>query len=79
AFNSRGSTKTASVVRGQYYPGSVLTPVVFSVPDGALSSPKIGLSGTEKHTLPGVYRALSGTPDYTGEGEFIIAAFIRTM
>ncbi|MCV9278656.1 prophage tail fiber N-terminal domain-containing protein, partial [Escherichia coli] len=26
AFNSRGSTKTASVVRGQYYPGSVLTP-----------------------------------------------------
>ncbi len=79
AFNSRGSTKTASVVRGQYYPGSVLTPVVFSVPEGALSSPKIGLSGTEKHTLPGVYRALSGTPDYTGEGEFIIAAFIRTM
>ncbi|END9760587.1 tail fiber protein, partial [Escherichia coli] len=79
AFNSRGSTKTASVVRGQYYPGSVLTPVVFSVLEGALSSPKIGLSGTEKHTLPGVYRALSGTPDYTGEGEFIIAAFIRTM
>ncbi len=79
AFNSRGSTKTASVVRGQYYPGSVLTPMVFSVPEGALSSPKIGLSGTEKHTLPGVYRALSGTPDYTGEGEFIIAAFIRTM
>lgn len=79
AFNSRGSTKTASVVRGQYYPGSVLTPVVFSVPEGASSSPKIGLSGTEKHTLPGVYRALSGTPDYTGEGEFIIAAFIRTM
>ena len=79
AFNSRGSTKTASVVRGQYYPGSVLTPMVFSVPEGALSSPKIGLSGTEKHTLPGVYRALSGTPDYTGEGEFIIAVFIRTM
>ncbi|WP_198646118.1 phage tail protein [Escherichia coli] len=79
AFNSRGSTKTAGIIRGQYYPGSALTPVVFSAPEGALSSPRIGLSGTERHTLPGVYRALSGTPDYTGEGEFIIAAFIRTM
>ncbi|EOB8603041.1 phage tail protein [Escherichia coli] len=79
ALQGRGSNKTVSIRRGQYYPGSALTPVVFSVAEGALSSPKIGLSGAEKHTLPGVYRALSGTPDYTGEGEFIIAAFIRTM
>ena len=77
AFQGGGSNKAACVRRGQYYQGSSLTPVVFSVAGGALSSLKAGLSGTEKHTLPGTYRALSGTPDYTGEGELIIAAFIR--
>ncbi|MDW9216404.1 hypothetical protein SE951_05620 [Escherichia coli] len=42
AFNSRGSTKTASVVRGQYYPGSVLTPMVFSVPEGHYRRRRLG-------------------------------------
>lgn len=77
AYQDRSGTANSKIVRGQQVKGSDLTPIGITASGNGITSLSAYISGFDRHTLPGTYVAVSGTPDVVSASGFVVALFMR--